>query len=167
LLTYAQVHTKAAELVETDMSALFSEVTDNLQAVIRNAGAEISCERLPAIEVDRSQMRQVFQNLLENAIKYRSAATPEIHVSATQKLNEWIFCVTDNGIGLDMQFADRIFDIFQRLHSRSKYEGTGIGLSICKRIIERHGGRVWIDSEPGKGSSFYFSLPANLKRGPQ
>ncbi len=162
LLSYAQVHTKAADLVATDLSTVLSEVIQNLQASINSVNAKVFCEQLPVIEVDRSQMRRVFQNLIENAIKYRSAATPEISVSATKRSGEWVFCIADNGIGLDMQFAERIFDIFQRLHPRSKYQGTGIGLSICKRIVERHGGRVWVDSEPGSGSKFFFSLPTRM-----
>ncbi len=167
LLSYAQVHTKAADLLPTDLSVVYSEAIENLQSAIEDTGTTITCDPLPVVEANRSQMRRVFQNLIENAIKYRSATTPKIHVSATRNLTEWVFCITDNGIGLDMQYADRIFDIFQRLHSRSKYQGTGIGLAICKRIIGRHGGRVWVDSQPGRGSKFYFSLATKFNGGAQ
>jgi PAS domain S-box-containing protein len=165
LLSYAQVHTKAADLLPTDLSTLLSEAIENLQGPVKVADAKITCEQLPVVAADRSQIRRVFENYIGNAIKYRSSAAPEIHVGVVRNFNEWVFCIGDNGIGFDMQFANRIFDIFQRLHPRSKYEGTGIGLAICRRTIERHGGRVWVESQPGTGSKFYFSLPAQSNGG--
>ena len=121
--------------------------------------AIITNDDLPTVTWDIGQMRQLFQNLIINAIKFQSQESPRIHVSAKKRGNEWIFSVKDNGIGINPQYKDRIFMIFQRLHSREDYPGTGIGLAICKRIIERHGGRIWVDSEIGKGSTFYFTMP--------
>ncbi len=158
LLSYAQIQTKAAEMTATDLSTTFKQALENLQGPIAEAQAQIQCEQLPVLEVDRSQIRQVFQNFIANAIKYRRG-NPTIHVTAKEAKGEWIFCINDNGIGFDMQFAERIFDIFQRLQPRSKYPGTGIGLAICRRVIHRHGGRIWAESEPLQGAKFYFTLP--------
>jgi chemotaxis family two-component system sensor kinase Cph1 len=108
---------------------------------------------------DDLQLLQVMQNLLGNALKFRSQQPPQVHVTATRQGTEWVFAVRDNGIGLDPAYAKRIFVIFQRLHSRTEYPGTGIGLAICKKIIERHGGRIWVESAPGKGATFFFTLP--------
>jgi light-regulated signal transduction histidine kinase (bacteriophytochrome) len=111
------------------------------------------------VHADASQLVQVFQNLIGNAIKFRSEEAPHIHVSLQDRRLEWIFSIKDNGIGIDPQYAERVFVIFQRLHTRQEYPGTGIGLAICKRIIERHGGKIWFESEPEKGSTFFFSIP--------
>jgi chemotaxis family two-component system sensor kinase Cph1 len=114
---------------------------------------------LPTVNADRTQLLQVFQNLISNAIKYRSQRSPKIHVGTEEKGAEWLISVRDNGIGIAPQYADRIFRIFQRLHTRREYSGTGIGLAICKKIIERHSGRIWVESELDEGSTFYFTLP--------
>ena len=117
-------------------------------------------DSLPALTTDHMQLTQVFQNLVGNAIKYRSAAVPLIHVSAAkQGNNEWQFSVHDNGIGIDSQYFEKIFVLFQRLHSREEFDGTGIGLAICKKMLERLGGRIWVESQTGEGSIFHFALP--------
>lgn len=137
----------------------------NLQAQIAESGATVTVqEHLPEVYAD-DQLARVFQNLISNAIKYRGSVPPIIHVSAKRERDECIFAVRDNGIGIEMQYADRIFEVFQRLHGVDEYEGTGIGLAICKKIIERYGGRIWMESEPGSGSTFYFVIPAVAAHG--
>jgi two-component system, chemotaxis family, sensor kinase Cph1 len=116
-------------------------------------------DTLPCLMVDETQLSQLLQNIIINGIKYHGTDPPYIHVSAKEEKNEWVFSIKDNGIGIEKQFYERIFGIFQRLHSRDEYSGTGIGLAICRRIVERHNGRIWLESEPGKGTTFYFSLP--------
>lgn len=133
-------------------------VLNNLQISIRETNAKINVAGLPQIKADHSQMTLLLQNLVSNAIKFCKTGHPEIFVSAKLINNEWIFQVKDNGIGIDSEYLDRIFIICQRLHTREEYPGTGLGLAICKRIIQRHGGRIWVESAPGKGSVFYFSL---------
>ncbi len=109
-------------------------------------------------------MEQLFQNLIGNAIKFHGDVPPEVHVGARKKRSDWLFSVADNGIGIDRQYEDKIFAVFQRLHKQGRYPGTGVGLAICKKIVERHGGRIWFESEPGNGSTFYFSLPAERRQ---
>jgi light-regulated signal transduction histidine kinase (bacteriophytochrome) len=120
----------------------------------------VTHDSLPPIKTDDRQLAQVFQNLVGNAIKYRSAGVPRVHVSAARNgVNEWIFSVRDNGLGIEPQYFERIFILFQRLHGRAEFAGTGIGLAVCKKIVERLGGRIWVESQPGKGSTFHFALP--------
>jgi light-regulated signal transduction histidine kinase (bacteriophytochrome) len=130
-----------------------------IQTGIRESGAKIIVEKLPMVNVDSVQMVQLFQNLISNAIKFRSSATPEVHISATRDGDNWRFSVSDNGIGIEPEYSEQIFLIFQRLHTRKEYPGTGIGLAICKKIVERHGGRIWVESQKGSGSTFYFTIP--------
>jgi len=159
LLTYSRVGTRGKPLEPTDAHAVLGEAVVNLAATIEESGALITNDDLPTVRTDASQLVQVFQNLLANAIKFRGAEPPRIHVSATDQGREWVFSVRDNGIGIERQYAARVFVIFQRLHTRQEYPGTGIGLALCKRIVERHGGHIWFESEPGAGSTFFFTVP--------
>jgi light-regulated signal transduction histidine kinase (bacteriophytochrome) len=131
----------------------------NLQTAIRESGASIVSEDLPSVPVQAVHLEQLFQNLIGNAIKYRNDAPPQIEISARRSSQEWIFHVKDNGIGIDPQYAKQVFGIFKRLHSSESYSGTGIGLAICQKIVERYGGCIWVESELGKGATFCFTLP--------
>ena len=166
LLEYSRVSTNNEEFEEIDTTEVLDGALFNLRGAIENNKAVITHNDLPAVTADKSQLIKVFQNLIANAIKFKKEdEPPKIHVSARKDLqkNQYIFSVQDNGIGMDPQYAERIFTLFQRLHTRDEYQGTGIGLSVAKRIVERHGGRIWVESELGKGSTFYFSLPINPK----
>jgi len=158
LLAYSRVQRGGKNFEETDSGAALEQAVANLQAAIEEQGAEVAHDPLPTVMADTPHLVQVFQNLIGNAIKFHGQDTPHIRVSATKNENKWTFSVRDNGIGIDPQYADRIFRIFQRLHGREEYPGTGIGLAICKKIVERHGGRIWVESQPGEGSTFYFNL---------
>jgi light-regulated signal transduction histidine kinase (bacteriophytochrome) len=144
-----------------DLGSVMTEAIANLHVAIEESQARIECDTLlPTVMSDRGQMVQLFQNLIGNAIKYRHSRSPEVHVQAvTNGASSWMFRITDNGIGFDPKQADRIFMIFQRLHTRQEYSGTGIGLAVCKKIVERHGGKIWADSKPGEGSTFSFTMP--------
>jgi len=144
----------------TDSSAVLVQVLADLKVAIEEAGATVTSTPLPLVMADSTQLGQLFQNLIGNALKFRSAELPRIHLSANCNGKEWIFSVSDNGIGIEPHYVERIFVIFQRLHGKDEYPGTGIGLAICKKIVERHGGRIWVESQPGRGSAFYFALPA-------
>ena len=162
LLEYSRVSTNNEEFEEIDTTEVLDRALFNLRGAIENNKAVITHNDLPAVTADKSQLIKVFQNLIANAIKFKKEdEPPKIHVSARKDLqkNQYIFSVQDNGIGMDPQYAERIFTLFQRLHTRDEYQGTGIGLSVAKRIVERHGGRIWVESELGKGSTFYFTLP--------
>ena len=159
LLAYSQIGTRGKDFKPSDCSLVIKEALANLQTAIGESHAKITCGVLPIVMADTSQLSRLFQNLIGNAIKFQGKKMPKIHVSAERKANDWVFSVKDNGIGIDPKDAGRIFIIFQRLHSREEYPGTGIGLAICKRIVERHSGRIWVESEPGKGSTFYFTIP--------
>jgi PAS domain S-box-containing protein len=186
LLEYARVGTRGEPPQPTDATAVCQAVIKDLEIAITDAGATIVCDPLPTVLADPWQLHQLFQNLIGNAIKFRGAEPPVVHVSVCAKddgestmddgrstmddahrtsniahrTSGWVFSVRDNGIGMEPRFFERIFVIFQRLHNRSEYPGTGIGLAVCKKIVERHGGRIWVESAPGQGTTFYFTLPA-------
>ncbi|HTF63282.1 MAG TPA: ATP-binding protein, partial [Edaphobacter sp.] len=160
LLAYSRSGTDTKLLQEISGENALKEALTNLRVSIEESGATVTHDVLPAITTDDTQLVQVLQNLVGNAIKYRGAAAPQVHVSARRNGGkEWIFSVRDNGLGIAPQYFERIFIIFQRLHGRQEFNGTGIGLAICKKIVERLGGRIWVESQLEKGSTFYFSLP--------
>jgi signal transduction histidine kinase len=159
LLTYSRVGTHSRALEPIDCQAILGVVLDSLQVAIAESDASVTSDSLPTVMADGTQLSQLFQNLIANAIKFRGDRRPEIHVGVEDRDTEWLFSVRDNGIGIEPAYGERIFAIFQRLHSRHEYPGTGIGLAVCKRIVERHGGRIWVESEPEKGSTFCFTLP--------
>lgn len=159
LLAYSRVSTRGREFELIDSQRALDEALSNLAAAVDESRAMVVYDTLPVVPADAIQLSQVFQNLVGNAVKFRGEAAPRIRVAASDLGCEWRFAVKDNGIGLEAQYAEKVFVIFQRLHSRQEYPGTGIGLAICKRIVERHGGRIWFESEPGAGATFYFTLP--------
>jgi light-regulated signal transduction histidine kinase (bacteriophytochrome) len=165
LLSYSRIGAKPKDRAPTRVQEALEAARVNLKAAIEESGAVISQEELPTVMADGLQLTQVFQNLIGNAIKYRApGVTPDIHIGARRVADLapdlWLLSVRDNGIGIDPQYKDRIFEIFQRLHTREEYEGTGVGLAICKKIVEGHGGRIWVESQPGQGSTFFFTMPA-------
>jgi light-regulated signal transduction histidine kinase (bacteriophytochrome) len=167
LLAYSRVGTRGRPPMPTDFERVLLEAMINLKIAVEESGATVTHDKLPTEVADEMQMVQLFQNLIGNAIKFRSCEGPRIHVSARAEGNEWIFSVHDNGIGIDPQFFDRIFTIFQRLHGRDEYPGTGIGLTVSKKIVERHGGRIWLESQPGRGTTFYFTISRQIEVKPR
>ena len=159
LLGYSRVTTKARSIEPIDVGAALDQATNNLGKAIAERGAVVTQGTLPSALVDRTHLVQLFQNLIGNALKFCDD-TPRIHVWAERNEQGWVVAVRDNGIGIAPEHHERIFQIFQRLHGREKYAGTGIGLAICKKIVEQYGGRIWVESQPGKGSTFFFTLPA-------
>jgi signal transduction histidine kinase len=160
LLAYSRVETQDAEWTETDSAAVLELALSDLRLTVAESGAVVTHDPLPTVRAVAGQLRQVFENLISNALKFRGPEPPRIHLAAQRQGTEWVFSVRDTGIGLDPTQAERIFQMFQRLHTRKEYPGTGIGLAICKRIVERHGGRIWVESTPGQGATFFFTLPA-------
>lgn len=160
LLAYSRVGTKAKPFAPTDCRDVLDRALSNLSMAIQEHGATVKAGRLPTVAADAVQLTQLFQNLIANAVKFHGPEPPLIEFTAEQHNEEWVFSVRDNGIGIDSQFFERIFAVFQRLHRKQEYPGTGIGLAICRKIVERHGGRIWVESELGKGSTFYFTIPA-------
>ena len=159
LLIYSRVGTRGKEFAPSNCEDVLKEVLGSLQIAIEESAATITHDPLPTVMADVTQLSQLFQNLIVNAIKYRGEDSPLIHLAVQSQDNEWLFSVKDNGIGMDPKYSERIFGIFQRLHTREEYSGTGIGLAVCQRIVQRHGGRIWVKSELGKGSTFYFTIP--------
>ena len=160
LLAFSRIGTRGDPPAAVDWGKIFQAAKENLDVAIAESGAVITNDPLPALVANQTQLTQLFQNLFSNAVKFRRREeVPRIHVSALRQDGAWQFSVRDNGIGIAPQYFDRIFIIFQRLHGREEYSGTGIGLAICKKIVERHGGRMWVESEPGTGSVFHFTIP--------
>jgi signal transduction histidine kinase len=161
LLEYSRLGRSQKPFQPTDCNLVFEQAIANLQGVIRDTQAVVCSSELPVVHGEISQLVQLFQNLVGNAIKYRQNAPPVVSVSACKHQEHWLFSVSDNGIGIAQQHQERIFQIFQRLHTQKEYSGTGIGLAICQKIVQRHGGRIWVESEPGQGSTFRFTLNEN------
>jgi PAS domain S-box-containing protein len=164
LLALSRVGSGGLKPQWTDLSEPLQAVLRRMQFSIRTAAAKVACDPMPTLPIDALQIEQVFQNLIGNALKFRGENPPVIHIGAREGTNHWVIWVRDNGIGIGPQYYTRIFQVFQRLHTRKKHPGTGIGLAICKKIIERHGGKLWLESEPGKGTTFYFSIPAKQEK---
>ncbi|MDS0474443.1 PAS domain-containing protein [Natrinema sp. 1APR25-10V2] len=164
LLEYSRIETRGDPFEPIDLNGILEDVLADLQVRIAESGAEVTVEELPHLEGDASQLRQLFQNLLDNAVTYSGDSPPSIRVSADRRDGEWVISVEDDGIGIDPDDQERVFTVFDRLHSREEYDGTGIGLALCERIVERHGGEIWLESEPGEGATFSFTLPASGDR---
>jgi len=158
LLAFSRVGTRGRDFQKVASGAALSKALANLRGAQDASGAVVTHDAMPEVLADSVQLTQLFQNLLGNAMKFHGAEAPRIHVGAESREQVWVFTVRDNGIGLDPQYADRIFMMFQRLHNKAEYPGTGIGLAICKKIAERHGGRIWVESQLGQGSTFGFTL---------
>ncbi len=160
LLAYSRIGTRGHAPAKVSTLSILQTVTARLAKLIEETDATITHDELPVVLVDESQAEQLMQNLLSNALKFHGAAPPRVHLGVERIDRHWCFSMHDEGIGIDSEQSDRIFQVFQRLHTREEYPGTGIGLAICKRIVERHGGRIWVESKPGEGATFFFTLPA-------
>ncbi len=163
LLSYSRLETRKKDFAEVDLNQVFTAAMNDLSRVVKERNAMVVSDKLPVVWADDLQMAIVFRNLIDNAIKFNSKSAPEVQVRAKKGDEEWIMSVMDNGIGIDSRSKDKIFAMFSRLHSRTEFPGTGIGLAMCKKIVERHGGRIWFESEKGKGSEFFFTLPLNAR----
>jgi light-regulated signal transduction histidine kinase (bacteriophytochrome) len=161
LLHYSRVGSRGPQLAQTHCQAVLDGVLSHQRAAIEESGATLTVGPLPELPADATQLGHLFQHLILNAIKFRSDRPLAIEVSAAEEDGEWHFAVRDNGIGIDPQYAERIFTLFQRLHPRDRYPGTGIGLAVCKKIVQQHGGRIWVESQPGHGATFHFTLPGD------
>jgi signal transduction histidine kinase len=159
MLSYSRVGISGKPFVRTDCDAVLKRSLNNLRIPLEQSGAVVTRDDLPEVMADPIQLSQLLQNLINNAMKFHGGEKPRIHISAERKGKEWVFSVSDNGIGIPAEYHEKVFEMFQRLHDKKGYPGSGIGLATCKKIVERHGGRVWVESEPGKGSTFYFTIP--------
>lgn len=160
LLEYSRVEMRGRPFEPIDCEHALQQALSNLKVAIEETGASVTHEKLPTVMGDEVQLTQIFQNLVGNAIKFHGPKPPQVQIRSERKPNEWLIVVRDNGIGIESKFFERIFVVFQRLHTRQEYNGTGLGLAICKKIIERHHGRIWVESAPGEGATFFFTLPA-------
>lgn len=162
LLRFSRINSEAKPLAPTDLGKVVREVVERrLEAAIRDAGATVEVDELPVVMADSVQIGQVFQNLIANAIKFRAEdRPPDVHIAAERRRSDWVVSVQDNGIGIDGEYRDLVFDMFQRLHGIGTYPGSGIGLTLARKIVQRHGGRIWFESRPGSGTTFFFTLPA-------
>ena len=158
LLTFSRLNTEPSKYEPVLIEVALDDVIFNLKSSIEENNAKITYDNLPTVMGDLSQIRQLFQNLISNAIKFHGDEPPEIHISAKEFEKEWLFSVSDNGIGINQNHQEQIFSIFKRLHTRNEYDGTGIGLAICKSIVERHGGKIWVESDEKNGSTFFFNM---------
>jgi PAS domain S-box-containing protein len=158
LLAYSRLESRRQAMAPVACGEIVQKVVTNLRSAVDEAGAQVTWDELPTVEGDASQLAQLFQNLIGNAIKFHSQAPPAVHISAALEDGMWRFAVRDNGIGIDPKYQERIFEIFKRLHTSDRYPGTGIGLAICRKVVQRHGGRIWVESQPGQGGTFYFTI---------
>jgi light-regulated signal transduction histidine kinase (bacteriophytochrome) len=159
VLEYASVGARPARFERVPLREVFDRAVSLLGASISELDAAMTCGELPVVTGERSQLARLLGNLIANALKYRGAAAPRVHVSAERLGEDWVIAVRDNGIGIAPRHHEQIFELFQRLHDQLDYPGTGIGLAMCRSIVERHGGRIWVESEEGRGSTFYFTIP--------
>jgi light-regulated signal transduction histidine kinase (bacteriophytochrome) len=161
---YSRVGTQSAVMEPTDCNIALNDALVNLKAAVKESKAQIKHYKLPVVHGNLLQITQVFQNLIGNAIKFQGEKVPMIEISAEKKDRLWTIAVKDNGIGIEQWFSERIFIVFQKLHDHKKFPGSGIGLALCKRIVEKHGGKIWFESEAGKGSTFYFTVPQTREK---
>jgi signal transduction histidine kinase len=159
VLAYSRVDSQALSFQPTSFREVFTDAVAQLETSIRNAGGQVTCDELPTVTGDLPQLVELLQNLIENGLRYHGQEPPHVHVSAEPDGNEWVFSVRDNGIGIAPKHHERIFEMFRRLHNQQEYPGTGIGLAVCRRVVHRHGGRIWVESEAGHGSVFHFTIP--------
>lgn len=159
LLEYSRVSTRGEEFESVECETVLDRVLVSLQMVVEDSGVVVSHDPLPMLVGDELQLERLFQNLIGNAVKFRGEEPPLVHISAEKTGREWVFSVRDNGIGIEPEYAEQVFSIFQRLQRDERYPGTGIGLAVCKKIVERHGGRIWVESDVGCGATFYFTIP--------
>jgi light-regulated signal transduction histidine kinase (bacteriophytochrome) len=164
LLAFSRIGTRGRLPEPTDLTVVARDATKTLSLAMTRAGAYVEIDSLPKVMADAAQIGQVFVNLIDNSIKFRGDRTPHIRIEAKPDGNQWIIHVADNGIGIDTKFSERVFLLFQRLHDRETYDGIGIGLTLSRKIVERHGGRIWYESQPGRGTTFFFTLPAVIQQ---
>ena len=165
ILAYSRVSTRGQDPEPVPLASAVENAVENQKVAIDKSGATVSWGALPTLAADPAQMTQLFQNLIGNAIKFRGDEAPRVNISAEENRDDWVIRVSDNGIGIPPEQHERIFEMFQRLHTESEFPGTGIGLAICARVVKRHGGRIWVESEPGEGATFHIQLPKSANHG--